>query len=120
MSGNEVILAFGDTVRIKATPDTERAGAAGRRGSISGFTTPSVSAIVPIGHAGEDYAIAVMFDDGAQEAMWFVESLVQLLDHNPGLEIAVGNPPTLKIVRTADGDWVETSEGRKRPWWKFW
>jgi hypothetical protein len=114
------ILAFGDNVRIKTTPDTEQVGAAGRRGSISGFTTPSVTGVVPIGHAGEDHAIAVMFDDGKHETLWFVESLVDFVDHNPGLEVTIGDPPTFKAVRMADGGWAEAAVIRKKPWWKFW
>ena len=120
--------SFGDNVRIRTTPETERAGLAGKSGSVSGFTTPSVTAIVPIGSPSEDYAIAVMFDDGPVRDAWFAEDLVEFVDHAEGTEIRIGN---MKAVRSADGGWVESRldgtpigsdriEGPSRSWWKFW
>jgi len=122
-------LSFGDSVRIRSTPETEAAGLAGKHGSVSGFTTPSEMGISVIGIPSEDYAVAVNFEDGPVKDAWFSEDLVEFLDHAPGTEIRVGN---VRAVRNADGTWTETSldgtpmgspsdgKTRRRPWWKIW
>jgi hypothetical protein len=121
--------SFGDNVRIRSTPETELRGLAGRLGSVSGFTTPSVTSIEAIGSLHEDYALAVMFKDGPVQYAWFAEELVEFIDHAPGTVIRVGN---LKAVRNADGTWTETFIGSaagqttpkatapRKPWWKRW
>ena len=124
-----ISLSFGDNVRIRSTPETEAAGLAGKHGSVSGFTTPSLADIPVIGTPFEDYAVAVIFEDGPVRDAWFSEDLVEFLDHAPGTEISVGN---VRAVRNADGTWTETrldgtpmgfpSDGktRSKPWRKIW
>lgn len=121
--------SFGDNVRIRSTPETERLNFAGRQGTVSGFTTPSVTGVEAIGSPLDDYAVAVMFEDAAVQDAWFAADLVEFIDHAPGTEIRVGN---LKAVRNADGTWNETTiegapiEPREQPgvtrkrWWQFW
>jgi hypothetical protein len=120
--------SFGDNVVIRATPETVSAGVAGKTGSVSGFTTPSVTRVDVVGGTAQDYALAVMFDDETPDA-WFREDLIEFVDHGAGREIRIGD---MKAVRAADGSWVETrlngtpltskepmpKEGR--PWWKLW
>ncbi len=122
--------SFGDNVRIRSTPETERLNLAGRQGTVSGFTTPSVTGVEAIGSPLEDYALAVMFEDAPVQVAWFASDLVEFVDHAPGTEIRVGN---INAVRNADGTWNETTidgarielrsqpreETRKR-WWQFW
>jgi hypothetical protein len=120
--------SFGDNVVIRSTPETVSAGVAGKTGSVSGFTTPSVTGVDVVGGTAEDYALAVMFDDDTPDT-WFREDLIQFVDHGVGTEIRIGN---MKAVRAADGSWVETRldgtplapEGvgpkEGRPWWKLW
>ncbi len=122
--------SFGDNVRIRSTPETERLSLAGRQGTVSGFTTPSVTGVEVIGSPPEDYALAVMFEDAPVQDAWFAADLVEFIDHAPGTEIRVGN---IKAVRNADGTWNETTidgapiERRSQPpkktrkrWWEFW
>jgi hypothetical protein len=121
--------SFGDRVRIRSTAETEQAGVAGKSGTVSGFTTPSMTAISAIGSPLDDYALAVMFDDGPVKGAWFAEDLVEFIDHAAGTEIRIGN---IKAVRTAEGGWIETRldgtppgsqpDARQdaKPWWKFW
>ncbi|HEV7571859.1 MAG TPA: hypothetical protein VGQ21_10215 [Thermoanaerobaculia bacterium] len=119
---------FGDNVTIRSTPETEAAGLAGKTGSVSGFTTPSVTGVQVLGARDEDYALAVMFDDDALPNTWFAEELVEFHDHAVGTEIRMGN---MKAVRAEDGSWVETrldgtplasrtNSREKQPWWKWW
>jgi hypothetical protein len=126
---NEITPAFGDNVIIRDTPATQAAGFAGRTGTVSGFTTPSVTAVDVFGATGDDFALAVMFDDDSLPDTWFAKELVLFIDHAPGTEIRVGN---VKAVRAADGTWIETRvdgspQGsplepaeHTKPWWKLW
>ena len=120
---------FGDNITIRSTPETEAAGFAGKTGSVSGFTTPSVTGVRVLGATDEDYALAVMFDDQSLPDTWFAEELVEFRDHGVGTEIRIGN---MKAVRAEDGSWIETrldgtplgsrtpNSREKRPWWKWW
>jgi hypothetical protein len=119
--------SFCDNVVIRSTPETEAAGVAGRTGSVSGFTTPSVTGVEVVGGTAEDYALAVMFDDNTYT--WFREDLVEFVDHGVGTEIRIGG---MKAVRAADGSWIETrvdgtpltsaklESKEARPCWKLW
>jgi hypothetical protein len=99
-------LTFGDNVRVRHTPETERAGLAGLTGNISGLTTPSVTAVRVYGEPPEDFALAVMFDDPAIETAWFSEELLEFIDHAPGTTIWIKGAPT-KAVRVHDGRWID-------------
>ena len=64
----------GARVNIVKTPQTESAGFAGRTGTYSGWTTPSVSAVEVIGKE-KDVAFGVTFDDGV--TAWFDPLLIE-------------------------------------------
>jgi hypothetical protein len=97
--------AFGDRVRVAATSETEAVGIAGREGEVFGFTTPSVTLVDVVGGAPDDLAFNVSFSDTG-ESFWLRPDLIDLIDHNEGLEIRVGN---VRAVRQADGSWLETT-----------
>jgi hypothetical protein len=97
---------FGDSVRVRATPQTEAAGYAGRTGQVMGSTEPSETGVPVIGDAADDYALAVSFD-GADEEVWFAPELLELVDHGAGMEITLGAGSSRKWVRNADGGWDE-------------
>ena len=101
MSGTT--LSFGDNVRIRATPLTEKLGLAGLTGSIYGETTPSVTAVVVIGEVTGDYAVNVMLE-GRGEQLWFAADLVEFIDHGAGTKVSIGNK---HLVRDASGEWRE-------------
>ena len=95
---------FGDRVRIRRTPETEAAGVADREGNVYGFTTPSITGVSVIGGAPEDNALNVEIE--GHEALWFRPDLVELVHHNAGMEIRVGN---VRAVRRDDGTWDEST-----------
>jgi hypothetical protein len=111
--------SFGDHVRIRVSEATTAAGIAGLEGSVSGFTTPSVTGVEVIGKTDEDYALAVMVEARSDETFWLPEELVEFLDHAPGTEIWVTGART-KEVRNPDGSWRQVAIPRGKPWWKFW
>lgn len=115
-------LTFGDTVRVRATAETESIGLAGLTGSVYGETTPSVTDVEVIGEDPDDFAINVFFDD-LDEAKWFAPDLLDFIDHGAGAEIEIDGVAG-KFVRSDDGEWVEratdAAPGGSRPWWKFW
>lgn len=100
-------IGFGDSVRIRSMPETERLGYAGLEGQVFGETVPSESAVEPIvGTSEEDFALYVHFeqrDDGA----WFAPELVQFLHHSEGMEFELEGGP--KVVRDEHGNWREVS-----------
>lgn len=96
--------AFGDRVRILASPETIAAGVAGLEGDVYGFTTPSMTGVDVIGGAPDDYALNVNLEL-KDEAFWFRPDLVELLHHNAGIEV---NACGIKAVRQADGTWIES------------
>jgi hypothetical protein len=81
-------ISFGDKVRIRREKATESKGVAGQTGVVHGETTPSVTGVEVIGHATEDYAIAVMVE-GHTEALWFAENLLEFVDHQPGTTMTI-------------------------------
>lgn len=106
--------SFGDRVRIKSTPETIAAGLAGLEADVYGFTTPSVTNVEVIGGAPDDCAINVSPLAGG-DAYWLGPDLLEVLHHNPGMELKVGN---MEAVRRADGTWDETvvSKHRQASW----
>lgn len=112
--------SFGDHVKIAVSPETTAAGLAGLEGSVSGFTTPSVTSVQVIGKADDDYAVAVMVESRNDETYWFAEHLVEFLDHAAATEIWVSGSP-FKEVRNADGSWRKVpAASRRKSCWKFW
>jgi hypothetical protein len=112
---NQQIIGFGDNVGVRRTPETEQAGIAGLRGSVTGETTPSKTGVEVIGEVADDFALHVEPEQG--EGFWIVPSLLEFIDHAPGLEMTVGN---VKAMRQADGAWKESFIVPKKPWWRFW
>jgi hypothetical protein len=102
-------ISFGDTVRIKATPETEAAGLAGLTGEVYGQSVPSISGASPIiGTLTEDYAVNVHFDD-RNEAHWFAEQLLEFVHHTPGAAVSFDGVAG-QWVRDADGKWELTAD----------
>jgi hypothetical protein len=94
---------FGDRVRIRASSETVAAGVAGLEGEIYGFTTPSTTGVQVIGGAPDDYALNVSLES-TDATLWVRPDLVELLHHNAGVEVVVGN---MKLIRQTDGSWIE-------------
>jgi hypothetical protein len=109
-------IHFGDTVRVRPSPETETRGIAGLVGQVFGETTPSVTGVAVIGQLSRDYALNVHFE-GRSETFWFAAELLEFIDHGAGAEIRLEGVPK-KWVRQASGKWIEQSD--KKPWWKFW
>jgi hypothetical protein len=99
----ESSIQFGDRVRILSDRATEECGLAGKVGEVYGQTTPSSTNPTIIGTPLKDYAVSVFFED-TREQHWFPEHLVELIDHNPGAIMRLGDK---EYVRNADGSWVE-------------
>jgi hypothetical protein len=76
---------FGDLVRVVSTPETERAGIAGRTGRVRGETQPSASGVEVIRRDGvaDDFALEVELD-GGHERRWLTLDLVEFLDPRSG------------------------------------
>ena len=108
-------INFGDTVRIRDTPETRAFQVAGTIGTVYGETTPSVTSVELIGTSTDDYAVNVKPENG--DDFWIVVDLVEFIDHEPGTEIVIGNR---KAMRRADGSWDESVVKSERPWWKIW
>lgn len=89
---------FGDLVRIVSTPETERAGLAGRVGNVAGETQPSVSGVEVIGGTGDDFALDVRFE-GSGRSHWLALDLVEFVD--PG---AAGST---ERIRPRTEEWQE-------------
>jgi hypothetical protein len=97
-------ITFGDTVRVKATPETEAAGLAGLTGEVYGQSVPSISGASPIiGPLSKDYAVNVFFTD-RNETHWFAEQLLEFVHHTPGAELQLDGVAG-QWVRDADGKW---------------
>jgi hypothetical protein len=102
-------ITFGDTVRVKATEETEAAGLAGLTGEVVGQSVPSISGASPIiGALSKDYAVNVFFTD-RNEGHWFAEQLLEFVDHTPGAELGLDGVAG-KWVRDADGKWELTGD----------
>jgi hypothetical protein len=102
-------ITFGDTVRVRATPETEAEGLAGLTGEVNGQSVPSISGASPIiGPLTEDYAVNVFFAD-RNESHWFAEQLLEFVDHTPGAELQLEGVAS-QWVRDADGKWELTAD----------
>jgi hypothetical protein len=69
-------------VRIRAVPETERLGYAGRVGEVLGDTVPSeghIEAETLIGEPIEDVALGVFLED-TEEVVWIAPHLVERID----------------------------------------
>lgn len=96
-------LSFGDMVRIRTTPLTEKLGLAGHTGCIFGETMPSTSGVEVIGEVTGDYAVNVMIE-ARDEQLWFAPNLVEFIDHGAGMDLIIGDR---HLVRDASGEWSE-------------
>ncbi len=103
--------SFGDRVRIKETPETEAAGIAGLEGDIYGITMPSVTNVEVIGGAPKDCALNVLLEN-RKATVWVRPDLVEVLHHNPGMEIVLGK---VRTVRQADGSWIKSVKNPSQP-----
>jgi len=114
------MISFGDNVRVRVTPATERAGVAGLVGQVYGETTPSLTNVEVIGELESDFALNVHFEQ-LPESLWLAPALLELVDHAPGTEIRLDGV-NKRWTRTAEGEWVEEdlSAASKKPWWKLW
>ena len=116
--------SFGDRVRIRRTPVTEAAGLAGLEGDIYGESIPSTSGVEVIGPAPDDFALNIYVEPRG-ESYWLAPEFIELLHHNPGMDIRLDGVPK-RWVRRADGGWDEVLDessasapaGRLRAWWK--
>ena len=81
---------FGDLVRVASTPETERAGIAGRTGRVRGETQPSASGVEVIGRDGvtDDFALEVELDGGG-ERRWLTLDLVEFVNPASGTSAPV-------------------------------
>lgn len=70
-------------------------------------TTPSSTNPTIIGTALKHYAVSVFFED-TREQHWSPEHLVELIDHNPGATMRIGD---MEYVRNPDGSWAERPSG---------
>jgi hypothetical protein len=96
-------ISFGDTVRIRATAETERLSLSERTGTVYGWTTPSVTGVPVIGSIEKDSALAVKLE-GQNDPLWFDPDLVEFVNHSPGTTATVGNRG---FKRNAEGKWIE-------------
>jgi hypothetical protein len=83
---NNAAVSFGDNVRVRSTPLTERLGFANLVGSVFGETTASVTGVEVIGDSEGNRAINVFFED-RKKGFWFAPELLEFVDHAPGAEI---------------------------------
>ena len=91
-----------DTVRIRATAETEQLGIAGRMALVHGWTTPSVTEVQVVGIA-KDRALSVQVE-GRDEPILIDPNLVEFVDHTTGLRAKVGDR---SCTRGANGEWIE-------------
>lgn len=96
-------IAFGDNVRVRKTPLTEKLGLDSLTGAVYGETTPSRTSVEVIGELKDDYAIAVDFED-REESLWFAPHLLELVDHASGTEMTFKGVDG-KLVRNESGEW---------------
>jgi len=102
-------ISFGDNVRIRMRPVTEKLGVAGKTGSVTGETTPSVTGIQVIGESMQNFAFSVEVDD---RTLWIAPDLLELVDHAPGKVVIIDAIPKT-WVRAESGKWVEELSNRE-------
>lgn len=105
---NKQQISFGDNVRIRMRPETEKLGVAGKTGSITGETSPSVTGVPVIGGVSQNFAFSVELDD---RTLWMAPDLLELVDHAPGKTVVIDAIPKT-WVRAESGKWVEELSGR--------
>ena len=98
-------IYFGDNVRIRRSPETERLGIAETIGNVYGETTPSVTNVEVIGQLHSDYALNVYFES-LKLSYWFAPEMLEFVNHAPGTEVHVHGSP-FKSVRQRDGKWKD-------------
>jgi hypothetical protein len=98
-------ICYGDNVRIRRTPETERLGIAESIGNVYGESTPSETHVEVIGQLMSDYALNVYFDS-LKKSYWFAPEMLEFVDHAPGTEVHVHGSP-FKSVRQRDGSWKD-------------
>jgi hypothetical protein len=104
-------ISFGDNVKVVTAPETTGAGIAGTTGRVYGVTTPSVTAIQPLGHSGVDMAYNVYFDETGTD-VWLAPHLVEFVDHAPGT-VATLNGVEDQWTRAGSGEWIEARDGTR-------
>jgi len=112
---------FGNKVKIKTSPETEKKGLAGKVGEIFGQTTPSMMDFEIIGILKEDVAINVHLEE-LDESFWFAKDLLEHVDNGQGAEITLEGIDK-KWIKGANGEWIEDESSPKRnnsKWWAFW
>jgi hypothetical protein len=98
-------ICYGDNVRIRRTPETERLGIAETIGNVYGETTPSETGVEVIGELLSDYAHQVYFES-LKKSYWFAPDMLEFVDHAPGTEVHV-HGTAFKSVRQRDGTWKD-------------
>jgi hypothetical protein len=100
-------LAFGDQVKVRATPEANAAGVAGMAGEVIGFTKRSGASVAVVGSHHDDYAFHVSFKE-QPGTLWFTEDQLELVAHSA----------TAGAGKSGSGN-ADSTEGKK-PAWKFW
>src|SRR5262245_13702541 len=108
-------ISFGDNVRIRRTPATERLGLAETIGNVYDETTPSESGVEVIGDVTSDHAFSVYFES-LDRSFWFAPQLLEFVDHAPGTEVFV-HGSAFKSVHQRDGSWKKVPVGPARVSW---
>jgi len=98
-------ICYGDNVRIRRTPETERLGIAETIGNVYGETTPSESKVEVVGEVRSDYALNVYFDS-LEKSYWFAPDMLEFVNHASGTEVHV-HGSAFKSVRQRDGSWKD-------------
>jgi hypothetical protein len=98
-------ICYGDNVRIRRTPETERLGIAEAIGNVYGETTPSETGVEVIGELVSDHAHQVYFES-LKKSYWFAPEMLEFVNHAPGTEVHV-HGTAFKSVRQRDGTWKD-------------
>ena len=102
-------IGFGDNVKVIESEITIQKGLAGRLGEIYGETVPSFSGTEVIGVSKHDFALNVYFEE-LDESFWFIPELLELINHNEGLNIRIGDK---EWIRNSKGEWMEPKKTNK-------
>jgi hypothetical protein len=108
---------FGNIVRIKSSPETDKLSLTDRTGIVLGETMPSTTGVEVIGNAENDIAINVYFED-TKESYWFSKYLIEEIESGEGIVMTLDGVDK-KWTKNKNGAWNEENLNRKR-WWKFW
>lgn len=98
-------ISYGDNVRIRRSPETDRLGITEAIGNVYGETTPSDAKVEVIGQLRSDYALHVYFDS-LKKSYWFAPEMLEFVNHAPGTEVHV-HGSAFKSVRQRDGTWKD-------------